>query len=657
MSRLRRSLTFGIVIATMAGLALAEEPREGLVVIEAPSAGSLAEAGLQPGDVLLSWQRGGSSGLLRWPSGLAETETEQAPWGVVRLAGRRGERPMTWQMPAVRWELRTRPALSQHLLTLYQEGAERAAARDLETTAESWLKAVDEATRGDDRQRAAWFLGELGRVRATARRWGDADQAYGDALQRIEAGGMSAHLLREWGATFVRRELWDRAESCYRQALAMAPSGSLAAGRDLALLASIATHRGDLDQAERLYQQALATRRRITVFSAYYTRMIREEIAGFGVPDWRSAEETRELRRKLEELRERLLTLAGVPAKEAGSTKTAAVPSKKPEPTPLETLQKELAKAEREAPGSLAVSDRWQELGELAFQEGDPVAAEIAWLRALDLREKLAPGAHLEVQTLHDLGRVHDRAARKRAAASFFCRAAGSLSRLGKAPEGTIYDQQCLAALVDLQRPEEAFEVLERSRVRDTATTKDILAERRQAIERLGRLSTSRDRDEVDLLGSYIAELEARRAEAVGPRDLEALRADLLPGTLLLTWSIGDDRSFLFLVRPAEATGPGVEVFPVRARAGDLRERVLAFATNAAPTRAEAADLYRQLFGPAGEQIAKAERLLLLPGELLQPLPFGALVQKPLEMAASATAWATAKDSKDLKDTKSTASP
>lgn len=716
MSRLRRSLVAGIVTAAVLAVpALAgawagpapDEPREGLVVIAAPAAGSLAEAGLQPGDVLLSWQRGPFSGVLRWPSGLAEVETEQAPWGFVRLAGRRGDEPMTWQMPAaVRWNLRTRPALSPHLHALYREGAERAAARDLRAAEESWLVAVDEANRAGDTSRAAWFLGHLGYARASAAQWDGADQSYESAVRQVEGTAMAAHLLREWGATFVRRQDWGRAESCYRRALALATPYSLSAGSDLVQLSAIATHRRNLDQAERFFEQALAARRRILPLGSF-GQTVRDEIAGFARPeDLRgSGLEIERLRLRLQQLRDRLLKEAGLPAETEGATKTAAAAPKKTEPSPLETLQKALAKAEREAPGSLAVSDLWQELGALAYEARDHVAAEIAWLRALDLREKLAPGTLREARTLHDLGRVHATAKRNRAAASFFCRAAGSLDRLGRMPPASgapadgatwdalgaspaAYDADCVNALVDAGRTDEAFLAVERSRLRAaepplpmklSRRTQEIDTERNQARARLARLSTSRDRDEVDLLVDWAADLDFERHEIVNPLDLPGIRAALPAGTLLLAWSIGEERSFLFLVRPAEAPGlaapgPGVEVFPVRARAGDLREKARTFTARAGTVetgsvlaRQEAADLYRRLFGPADEQIAAAQRLLLLPDAIVASLPFGSLIrgdsllgqQKPLQTASSATGWVVlaAKDSQDTKDPKDTESP
>lgn len=681
MSRLRRSLgslALWIVAAGLAGPAPAfaetappqVEPREGLVVLEVPAQGAPEEEGLQAGDVLLAWSRGEASGVLRWPSGLVEVETEQSPRGAVILRGRRGNRPRTWRMPETRWAPRTRPALSPHLLALYKEG-ERFAARNPERGTESWLAAAEEALRAEDKPLAAWFLGEIGRAWGKAWRWPEADAAYERALQLAEGSGLAAPLLRDWGATYVQRREWERAGSCYLQARALAPPGSFTAARDQAELATLATRRGDLKTAESLYRQVLTARSGLTVFGPYLVEVIRQEVDGFGVWESRLAdgEEIAEVRRKLQRLRESLLALAGVPPKPDRAEKTAAAPPKKEEPNPLETLQKALAKAEREAPGSLAVSDRWQELGAFAFTEGDTVAAEISLLRALDLREKLAPGTLREARTLHDLAQVHEKAGRARAAASFFCRAAATLDRMGRTPADdaaarealgarpAAYDQDCVAALVGIHRPEEAFLALERSRIRGAdlplsaelvRRRKDIDAERTQALARLGQLSTSRDRDEVDVLVGYAEELELRRDEITGPMDLDGLRAALTPGTLLLAWSIGDEGSFLFLVRPAESPGPGVEVLPIRVRAASLRERVPAFATEVGPAREEAMDLYRRLFGPVDEQIAAAERLLLLPDGVLERLPFGALLrgesrladQKPLETVPSATVWA-----------------
>src|SRR6185436_19590452 len=311
--------------------------------------GSDGDVGLLPGDVLVSWHRGDTSGLLRWPAGLLEVETEQAPRGAVMLGGRRDGRPMTWRMPAVPWRLRTRPAWSPHLRALYREGAERFAARDYEAGAESWLAGVEAATRAQDPARAAWFLGELGRAWSEAWRWKETDETYESAVRRAASTGMVPFLLREWGATFVRRELWERAEGLYRRALALDTRGSFTAARDIAMLAIIASHRGDLDAAERLSLQALSTRSQLAVIGPYLVQIVREEVGDFGTasPGSVTREQIDDLRRKLERLQETLLAEAGVPPErpaESAAKPAAAPAKKKEEPSPLETLKQALMK-------------------------------------------------------------------------------------------------------------------------------------------------------------------------------------------------------------------------------------------------------------------------------------------------------------------------
>ena len=271
MSRLRRSLAFGFVIAAMAGLvpSLAaqsrEVPREGLVVIDAPSTSSLEQAGLERGDILLSWQRGNASGLLRWPHGLAEAETEQAPWGVVRLTGWRAGQPMTWQMPPVRWNVRTRPALSPYLLTLYEEGARKAAAREPEAAAESWLAAVDATTRADDQPRAAWFLSELGRAQAAASQWEKADLTYESAIGRVEGGGMAAYLKNAGTAPWTAADLYRRLFQPADEQIARAERLVLLPDEVLASLPFGSLLRGDSPLAQ---QKPLETATSVTAWAA-----------------------------------------------------------------------------------------------------------------------------------------------------------------------------------------------------------------------------------------------------------------------------------------------------------------------------------------------------------------------------------------------------
>lgn len=679
--RLCRPIAFVILSALLTGppsLAGADEPRDGLVVLSAPPQGSPADAGILPGDVLTSWHRGQTGGPVRWPSGLADIESEQAPYGTVVLRGWRGGEIKRWNMPALPWGLRTRPALGGSPgLVFYEEGARLLAARDLPGAVESWMAGVGVAGRSGDKLLAAWLLGEVGRALAQAGRWNEADQAFERAVHAAERSGMAAHLLREWGAAALGAQRWDIAESCYQRALALAPKGSFAAARDLAMVAVAATWQGDLDTAETLYRRALNARVRLIPAGApYLVQVVQEEVGRFARAEQMGGNRERieELRLKLQRLRETLLAEAGVaPAqrmarqvdakdkkdgkdgkdrKDAQNGKDAAAASgKQPEApaepekelTLLEKVTLALAEAEQQDPGSLVVSDHWQDLGTLAFAEGDLVGAEVAWLRALDLREKLAPGTLREARTLHDLGRVHLRAKRTLPATSYLCRAAGLLdwmtpeeleaagTRTALAAKPSAYDRDCVSALVETGRPEEAFLALERSHARAAgAPLSPEMARRRKEIEeehggdiaRLARLSTSRDRDEVQLVQGHARYLETRRAETAVPLSLPELRAALAPGTLLLAWSGGSAESLLFVVRPDGMQGPGVEVFAVPAGSRKPREKVAA--------------------------LAKAEKvLLLLPEKATIPSVIATLIQgsptpadrKPLEKTASVTAW------------------
>lgn len=669
--RLLRPLACVILAAALTGpaaLAEAEEPREGLVVLETPPAGSPADVGIRPGDVLLSWRRDGSDwGTLRWPSGLAEAESEQAPRGRVVLKGRRGRGAMGWVMPAHPWGLRVRPTLSEPLLAFYTEGAERIAARDTQAGVQSWHAAAQAA--GD--AQAAWFLGEIGRAWIRSGRWEEADAAFQSAVRRAESSPMIAHLLRDWGNAALAARRWDRAESCFRRALSLAPAGSFAAARDLAMLAVTATCQGDLDEAESLYRRALRTREVIVPMPPYLIEVVRAEVSRFARPEEAGGDRERieELRGKVQRLKETLLADAGatqggrVAAKEGQAAskdkkdgKEAKGPAASPaqaaaktkpeaarEPSLLEKLMVALEQAERDDPGSLLVSDHWQDLGTLAFTGGDVAGAEIAWLRALDLREKLAPGTLREARTLHDLGGLHLREKRLTAATSFLCRAAGLLDWLPKADlesEGTraalgvkpaAYDHDCVTALVESGRPDEAFLALERSHARAAGSplAPEIVRRRREIeeehgsdIARLARLSTSRDRDEVHLVQGHARYLEHQRGETVTPLSLPDLRAALTPGILLLAWTGGDSESLLFVVRPDGMQGPGVEAISVPAGSRTLRQKIGA--------------------------LASAEKLLvLLPEGAMTPPPITALLQslpaqadrKPFEKTVSATAW------------------
>ncbi|HKV10961.1 MAG TPA: CHAT domain-containing protein [Thermoanaerobaculia bacterium] len=361
-----------------------------------------------------------------------------------------------------------------------------------------------------------------------------------------------------------------------------------------------------------------------------------------------------------------------------------------------------LTTLEKQFPGSLQVSDSLEGLGYAALKRSDLAQARERFQRALSIRERMAPGSARVGRSLNHLGQVDRQEGRLPLAAEHFCQATEAFDKqrkkLGGAAEGRLafggavaeYYRDCLAALVDVGRPEEAFLALERGRARSFL---DLLAERdlewtsalppeldreRKQVDSeydrtqaaLGRLSPVRDQAEVDRLLARLQELRARQEEISEkirraspqiaalqdprPLSLAEARNALDPGTVLLSWTVGKERSFLFVVQPAGAPGGGLDVFPILKGDAALREEVESFRlllkrpdSDRAALQAQARGLYDLLVRPAEARIAGAERLLLSPDGPLHTLPFAALMRgdgyfiewKPLHSVLSATVY------------------
>src|SRR5260370_32683796 len=115
------------------------------IVVESVAKYSEAEkAGLQEGDLLLSWSRGDAKGEIESPFDLSGTEIEQAPRGNVTLKGFRGAQKRVWELGPDDWGVKTRPNLPQNLLAIYLEGKELAKAGKVNEAVKRWRTAAAE---------------------------------------------------------------------------------------------------------------------------------------------------------------------------------------------------------------------------------------------------------------------------------------------------------------------------------------------------------------------------------------------------------------------------------------------------------------------------------------------------------------------------------
>ncbi len=522
-------------------------------------------------------------------------------------------------------------------------------------------------------------LNSLGVV---AQRRGELEQAtdyYRQALdlqaQRAPGTYMHAGLLNNLGVVAHLLGEPDLAADYQSRALEIqekvAP-GSLYVAESLTYLAVIATERGDTVEAARRYSTALEIRQRLAPSSLAVAETL-NQLA--------------------------LLT------SQRGDTEGAD-----------RHLQAALAIQQRLAPISVHIAATFDNLGRVAHQRGDPEGAAEHFARALEIWRKLAPRSSFEAGTLYALGKVHEDAGRPEAAAGAFDRAIDALEaqivKLGGSQgrggsfraRHSDYYRDAVRLHVDLGRPEQAFQVMERSRgqgflalvaERDLVFAADVpedleRARRQLAIEhdriqnQLTAFDVASDPQRFEELSAGLRSLFERRdvlAEEIreaSPRlgairypralDLAGARQALDRGTVMLAYSVGRERTELFVVT-GEGGLVGVESLEIGApeleRQVRRMRRLVAEAIpgselgggRLADLEELAHRLYRQLMQPAEAAIEEGERILILPDGPLHLLPFSGLVRdpgtpdrghrrqyviewRPLHLALSATVYA-----------------
>jgi CHAT domain-containing protein len=247
-----------------------------------------------------------------------------------------------------------------------------------------------------------------------------------------------------------------------------------------------------------------------------------------------------------------------------------------------------------------------------------------------------------------------------------------------------------MEGLIQLGRADEAFHALERGRARSflhllaerdlrfSDLPPELAAERRhvnadydRAQSQLAHLSPGKDHAEIERLTGQLRELRIRQEEILGrlqqaaprsaalqepePLVLQGARQVLDPGTVLLAFAVGPERTWLFVVTASGAAGPGLSAFPVAIGRKALYKEVEGFrqlltrsTSERAALEAQARRLYDLLVRPAEAQIAEARRLLVSPDGPLHTLPFAALMrgdrylveQKPIHSVLSTTVYA-----------------
>ncbi len=386
--------------------------------------------------------------------------------------------------------------------------------------------------------------------------------------------------------------------------------------------------------------------------------------------------------------------------------------------------QKDLARAEtllrqaldyyeRTAATGPAATAILNDLARVLRERGLEREAEDRLRRALALRRQYGPGSSETAESSHSLGLLLWKTGRLAEAEVELRRALEDLEaqqrKLGGSEESLSifesrvgdYYKDYLDLLMELKREQDAFLILERFRAgaflrtlaqRDLAAPDEIVGdlerERRATnveYERIQgairQLDPGSDRKKIDEDLARLAELRQQQSEIAArikrasprygalkypqPLDLAGARAALDPGTLLLSYSIGAARSFLFVVSSDPSSGPSLSVYTLPAGEKGLRESVEAFrrlirrsggALSSPELVSRSRSLYDLLLKPAETRIDRSHRLLIVPDGPLNTLPWSALVReaaagkpvylaewKPISTVVSATVYAELK--------------
>jgi CHAT domain-containing protein/Tfp pilus assembly protein PilF len=466
-------------------------------------------------------------------------------------------------------------------------------------------------------------------------------------------------------------------------------------------LGQVAWAQGDLDAAWEYEQRALELRERLAPDSPDVAGSL-NNLAGVAL-DRAEVDKALELGRRALQLKERispeslpvarsLMSLAAM-LREQGSTEPAR-----------RELERALGLLRRLAPGGLDEANVLVLLAEADLDAGDLVLARERLERARSTQQRLAPGSQALAQTLWDLGRVAWKEQGPAAAEPLLREAVGAVeaqrqivgearARLHFAGRAARYYHELVLVRLELGQVESALETIERSRAR---TLIEILGQRsidwtrsvpqelhsrqlrlRRKREQLARslneASETTPSEQVEAWRSELSLLDTEEdalaleirgavpeySELVHPAPLRfaQIRQALEPGTALLAYSIGEERSAaIAMLRRQDGSSE------LASRVLELRWEDLAIRLDAlrgvigrcasgpcdASWASGAAALYRDLLAPFEQEISEAQRVLIVPDGPMHLLPFAVLgpdadaanalgVRRPISVISSIT--------------------
>lgn len=377
------------------------------IVVETVAKNSEAEkAGLAEGDFILAWTRGDVRGDIRSPFDLSQIEIEQEPRGQVTLSGMRGGTEQKWPMGPGKWDLGTRPHLTEAILSVYREGQESAKENKLTQALRHWRSAADESKEFGCAWLGSWFLFHGAEKAASSREWNESDALYHDAIDFApkDASSIRASLLRKWAATFPPRSEWTLAQKYEEQALEESRkmgNETLTTAMSLSDLGRIFYYGRDISASEQYYQKALAIRQKVAPSSLE----VAKNLTSLADVAHEQGDLSKAVNYDLQALGiEQTLVPEGL---EVAGTKNSLgyIESDRGDLVSAEKWHSEaLAIRRKLLPDSIEVADSLNNLGIDEARRGNLDGADGYWRQSLSIKQKLMPDSLNVAWTLGNLG-------------------------------------------------------------------------------------------------------------------------------------------------------------------------------------------------------------------------------------------------------------
>jgi len=236
----------------------AESP-QGVVIVSTATYSEARNAGVKPGDVLLSWSRGTSEGAIQSPFDLMRLEIEQAPFRTVTIYGLSGSQKRTWILGQGDWAIKARPNFTDAGLQLFRRGRILAQNGKIQGAYRLWQSIANRVPQ--QTWIVAWCVVDAAESMTQRKRWIATDMLYREALAQTKKDPTAEIFLTlDWVRSFEERQQWDTVTRLLQKILfetGSVDAQGLFTASALSDLARVDYWRRDIKGAEQLYLRAL----------------------------------------------------------------------------------------------------------------------------------------------------------------------------------------------------------------------------------------------------------------------------------------------------------------------------------------------------------------------------------------------------------------